>query len=508
MVFLLFLLAAAQINAQTAAQTDELQNSVKQITDVLSIARSQAADPVNLDQALYQGAIPGMLRELDPHSVFFDPDQYQQLKHMEESEQKGFGSIVSVLPGRVIVLQAMPGSPSQKAGLSPGDEILAINGIPLNRLEFQQLVQLLTVSRQRQAGLLVRRPGNARLLQFVLDPALMDAPSVDRAFFLKAGIGYIHVASFDPKTAAQLKEAIEKLGGKNLAGLVLDLRGNPGGVVQTSILSAALFLKPGQQIMSVKGRAVKDQEVDVPKNATPYTFPLAILIDGKSASAAEIFSGAMQDHDRAVLVGELSYGKGLVQSIFPLSNSTAVALTTSFYYTPSGRSIQKPLRSGQLEFSRSPRQFRTDAGRKVTGGGGLEPDIAVQPPSLNRLRMVLDASGIFTSFATDYIQKHKITDSFAVDSSVLDEFQLYASERRIQPSLAEWLDNKPWIQSRLEQEILNQAIGVEKGDEVEEKHDPVVQAAINALGRPLPGLPSSKTALLQHEKSSAAPTRR
>ena len=466
--------------------TEDLENALKRFTDVVSIVETQAADPVNSQQAIYEGAIPGMLRTLDPHSIFFDPDQNEQLKQMENSEKKGFGTIVSILPGRVVILQAMAGSPSAKAGLEPGDEIVAVNGVELARLEFDQIVGYLGESHQHRAQLVVRRPGNARPLEFVLDPELLDSPSVDRAFMLQPGIGYIRVNGFDPQTAKQLKDAIEKLGGDKLKGLVLDLRDNPGGVVQAALEAASYFLKPGQRILSVKGRSIEDQSVEVPKTATPYAFPLAVLVNAKTASAAEILTGALQDHDRAVVLGEPSFGKGLVQNVFSLTGNTALALTTAFYYTPSGRSIQKPLPSGHLEIEKQTEHFRTDAGRSVIGGGGIQPDVAIGPEPLTRLRVALDASGIFTSFATEYIQKHDaksdaVQPGFEVSPALLEEFEVYAGQRDIQPSVGEWSQERDWVQSRLKQEIFNQALGVAKGDEVEARRDPEVRAAIERL---------------------------
>src|SRR5580692_1537641 len=422
----------------TPPSTEDLESALKRFTDVISIVETHAADPVNTQQSVYQGAIPGMLRTLDPHSIFFDPDQNEQLKQMENSERKGFGTVVSVLPGRVIVLQALPGTPSSKAGLQPGDEIVAVNGVELARLQFEQVVGFLGESHQHRAQLIVRRPGNARPLAFVLDPELLDSPSVDRAFLLQPGIGYVRVNGFDPQTAKQLKDAIEKLGGDKLKGLVLDLRDNPGGVVQAALEAASYFLKPGQKILSVKGRSIADQTADVPNTATPYQFPLAILVNAKSASASEILTGALQDHDRAVVIGEPSFGKGMVQNVFELTGKTAMALTTAFYYTPSGRSIQKPLPSGHLEIAKQSEQFRTDAGRVVTGGGGIQPDMAVGPEPMTRLRLVLDASGIITSFATEFIQKHDVKGDFEVSAALLEEFQVYAGEHEIQPRVAEW----------------------------------------------------------------------
>jgi carboxyl-terminal processing protease len=465
----------------TPPSTEGLDSALKRFTELISIVETQAADPVNTQQAIYQGAIPGMLRTLDPHSIFFDPDQNEQLKQMENSERKGFGTIVSILPGRVIVLQAMAGTPSAKAGLQPGDEIVAVNNVELARLEFDQVVGYLGESHQHRAQLIVRRPGNARPLEFVLDPELLDSPSVDRQFLLQPGIGYIRVNGFDPQTAKQLKDAIEKLGGEKLKGLVLDLRDNPGGVVQAALEAASYFLKPGQKILSVKGRSIEDQSVDVPKTAAPYLFPLAVLVNAKTASAAEILSGALQDHDRAVVLGEPSFGKGLVQNVFPLTGNTALALTTAFYYTPSGRSIQKPLPSGHLEIEKQAEKFQTDAGRSVIGGGGIQPDVAIGPEPLTRLRVALDASGIMTAFATEFIQKTHIRPDFEVTPALLEEFQVYAGQRNIQPSVGEWTQERGWLQNRLKQEIFNQGLGVALGDEVEAQRDPAVRAAIERL---------------------------
>jgi carboxyl-terminal processing protease len=465
----------------TPPSTEDLDSALKRFTELLSIVETQAADPVNTQQSVYQGAIPGMLRTLDPHSIFFDPDQNEQLKQMENSERKGFGTVVSVLPGRVIVLQALPGTPSAKAGLQPGDEIVAVNGVVLARLQFEQVVGFLSESHQHRAQLFVRRPGNARPFEFVLDPELLDSPSVDRTFLLQSGIGYVRVNGFDPQTARQLKDAIETLGGEKLKGLVLDLRDNPGGVVQTALEAASYFLPSGQKLLSVKGRSIEEQSVDVPKTATPYVFPLAVLVNAKTASAAEILTGALQDHDRAVVLGEASFGKGLVQNVFPLAGNTALALTTAFYYTPSGRSIQKPLASGHLEIEKQAEQFRTDSGRSVTGGGGIQPDVAIAPEAPGRLRVALDASGIITSFATEFLQKRNIQPDFEVTPAILEEFQVYAGQHDIQPSVGEWSRERSWAQSRLKQEIFNQALGVAKGDEVEAQRDPVVRAAIERL---------------------------
>jgi carboxyl-terminal processing protease len=477
-----FLCCATLLGAQ-----DDLDRQLRDVIGAYSLAVENAADPVDSEKAMYAGAIPAMLRKLDPHSVFFDPEQFEQLKRMETSTSKGFGSVVSILPGRVIVLQTLAGTPSQKAGLSPGDEILAINGYIVGQLDIEQLPQLLEQSRQRQARLDVRRPGIPGLMHFTLVPEEMQSPSVDRAFFIGAGIGYIRVTSFDEKTAQEVKAAIEKLGGDRLAGLVIDLRNNPGGVLTAAVQMVSLFLQPGMRIVTVRGRHVPETTQTVPTIATPYGFKLAILVNQKSASAAEVVSGAMQDHDRATILGAPSFGKGLVQSVYPLTQGTGLALTTALYYTPSGRSIQKPLdaaRFGLAATTAHPNkesEFRTDKGRPVTGGGGIQPDIVVYPPDTNRLRTVLDASASFTNFATEFLRDHKIDAEFEVTGDMLDRFRVFLSDREIRPSVAEWSAEREFITNRLKTEVFNQAFGVEKGDEVEAQRDLVILKALEAI---------------------------
>jgi carboxyl-terminal processing protease len=467
---------------------DDLDTQVKRVVDAFAIVERNAATPISSEQVFYQGAIPGLLRTLDPHSAFFDPGQFDQLRKMEASTQKGFGTIVSLLPGRVIVLQTLPGTPSARAGLAAGDEIVGINGYTINRLDLDQLSELLSESRQHPAQLDVRRPGSGGIVRMVLTPEDMETPSVDRAFFIGAGIGYIRAASFDERTGKDIRRAIEKLGGEHLAGLVLDLRNNPGGVVSAALETAALFLQPGQQVFTIRGRGVPEKAEDVPETASPYDFKLALLVNEKSASASEIVAGALQDHDRATIVGEVSYGKGLVQSVFPLSENAGLALTTALYYTPSGRSIQKPLDTSQFELAAAtvhPNQqleFHTDQGRTVTGGGGIHPDYLAGPTPMNRLRVALDASGSITSFATDYLQRNKVDADFEVTPAILDEFEAFAGARGIQPNIGEWAAESDFLRSRIKTEVFNQAFGVERGDQVELQRDPVVLKALELVG--------------------------
>ena len=490
------LLACACVSFAAEPPRDDDARQMKRFIDAYKILEQNTADPFDPNQAFYQGAIPGLLRHLDPHSVFFDPGQYEQLQQMESSTQKGFGTVVSVLPGRVVVLQTTPNTPSEKAGMAPGDEILAVNNYRLDRLDAEQIVGLLGQSKQKAAQLVVRRPGNARLMELTLTPENMQAPSVERVFELQSGIGYIRVSAFEQRTAQQIHDGIEKLGGRSLKGLVLDLRNNPGGLMTAAMQTAAFFLQPGQMILSAKGRNVPETIERVPADNKPYTFPVAVLVNGKTASASEIVSGALQDHDRATIVGEPSFGKGLVQSVYPLSEKTGLALTTALYYIPSGRSIQKTFSSqrglGAEDFAldatathpNERTDFKTDSGRPVPGGGGIVPDVQIPPAGLDQFRAVLEESGSFTSFATEFLHDHKVTDGWELPVQVVDQFREWLSERQIQPRLSEWTANRGFIETRLKTEIYNLALGVAKGDEVEAQSDVQIQKAVEAVLKP------------------------
>ena len=252
-----------------------------------------------------------------------------------------------------------------------------------------------------------------------------------------------------------------------------------------AIETAALFLKPGQTILSVRGRRVREDDAKVPAGAKPYEFPVSVLVNAKSASASEIVAGALQDNDRATILGEPSFGKGLVQSVYPLSSNTAALLTTAYYFTPSGRSIQRALRDSQIEKTVDTKEYKTLAGRTVKGGGGIEPDVHALPEASTRLRAFLEGSGALTAFATDYAGGHKIADGFEVTPQVLDDLRFFLSQRNIRPTVAEWIGEQSWIRLRVKQEVITIALGVAKGDVVEVQRDAVVRRAVEALALPV-----------------------
>lgn len=459
---------AGMLPAATVSE-EEMARLLKQFTQAYHTIEENYADRVAPEPLFYGGAIPGLLRSLDPFSAFLDPDQFRSLKDMQQSVQKGFGSVVSLSPGRVVVLQTLPGTPSARAGLSAGDEIVEINGYRIDRLELEQLIELLRASRQQTAQLMIRRPGVATRMNFTLTPAELASPSVSRAFLLRPGIGYVKIESFDEGTAAEFGKALEKLETPKLRGLVLDLRDNPGGVLPAALDIAATFLEAGRVILTVRGRSGPPEEIKVPEGAKPLRAPLAVLVNGKSASASEIVAGALQDHKRARIVGEPTFGKGLVQRVFELPESTGLALTTAYYFTPSGRSIQRRL-------------VELHTPQAEPGQGGITPDELVSPEGLTPFRAALEGSSSFLQFAQDYVSQHrKLPADFQVSNELLDEFQQFLSARQIRPALAEWSANREWIRIRVQTEIYNLAFGVERGDEIDARRDQQIQRALRVV---------------------------
>jgi len=458
-------LAAAQ--PAPADNSEEIAKQLRRFAMVYGAVEENFADPVDDANLIYRAAIPGMLSRLDPYTVFFDPDQFHQLQQQQQSKVEGFGTIVSVLPGRVVVIEAHMGAPAAKAGIQPGDEILSINGYRIEALNTDQLMELLTEAKRNKAQLRVMRPGSAALDTLILTPAEMTEHSVDRAYFIEPGVGYVRLNGFEQTSADELHAAIEQLLKQGMRSLVFDMRDNHGGLVDSAVEIAGFFLPPGDVVLSARGRAKKDQVFKVAAEAHPWTLPMAVLVNKNTASAAEILSGALQDHRRAKIIGQQTYGKGIVQSVYSLSNGTGLALAAAQYFTPAGQVIQK--RTPGLAFTSSQK-----------GPGGITPDQVVIPNvALNDWLVYLENGNAFLDYARIYLGAHKdVTESLEVSNDILDQFRAWLLSQNAQMNEQLWSGNRAYLKQRLKVEVFNLAFGVAKGDQVAASADPMVQAAI------------------------------
>src|SRR5579884_1510314 len=426
----------------STASTNDINDSLRQFTSVYSIVEQNYAEPLKPDKAIYNGAIPGMLRTLDPHSSFFDPKSYALLHEDQVGKYYGVGMTVGPRNNKIIVVAPFVGSPAYRAGLRPGDTLLAVDGKSTENMNTNEVADMLKGPRGTTVKVTVERQGLEHPLEFSMQRDEIPRYSVDVHELIKPGIGYMHVDSFTETTGHEVQDALDQFG--NINGLIIDLRGNPGGLLNEAVDVSDKFLPKGAVIVSHHGRASAEHVYRATHGANGRNYPIVILVNRNTASAAEIVSGALQDHDRALIVGETTFGKGLVQTVYPLSNDTGLALTTARYYTPSGRLIQRDYTGVSLYdyyYSRdnsdadnknSNREVKTtDSGRTVYGGGGINPDVKLTPPKQNHFQDTLLQHYAFFNFAKRYTINHQVAKTFTVDDSVMQDFRKFLTEEKV-----------------------------------------------------------------------------
>jgi carboxyl-terminal processing protease len=517
------------MNAGAADVTtdDPVARYSAEVARLYAAVEANYVEPVDPDQTLLDGAIRKALAALDPFSSFFDRDQFRQLQEQTRGQALGFGSILYVSAGKVLVIETAQGSPSWRGGMGPGDEIVEVNGTHLAGLDLQSLIEVLQKSRSGPVRLAVIHPGRFVAQDIHLNPAEVALPTADKVFHLRPGIGYIHLTGFESKTPQEVSDALGKLmesaagappggsaGGEpgsrgskagSLQGLILDLRDNHGGEVDAALGVASLFLPPGLSILTIRGRVQAPQTIHTTAMPAPYhTYrgPLVVLVNGETASAAEVVAAALEEHDRAVIAGEPTFGKGVVQNVMTLSDSMALALTTAQYFTPSGRSIQRPIPGTSLAAMDPSRTgqtsgFLTDDGRGLAASGGVTPDAIIPARPSDPWLSFLDQRGAFTNFASDYRSAHgQIPRSFQPDAQTLSAFRDFLQRSGVLAPDEYWNHDQDYVKLRIRTEVMNLVYGLPVGDEVAVEGDPQVVAAaglfprIQELLKPAP-LPSS-----------------
>jgi len=332
--------AAKQEQEQQQKQkADDLYKELELFSDAVSVIRADYVEEKKSKELIY-GALKGMLASLDPYSQFMDPDTYSEMKVETEGEFGGIGIEITIKDDLLTVISPIDDTPAYKAGLKAGDKIVKIDGAVTKDLSLVEAVKKLRGKPGTDVNIIALRESEKRLLEFTITRAIIKIASIKRSEMLEPGIGYIRLAEFQENTPKDLSEALKKLETENLKGLILDLRNNPGGLLDVAVDVGGKFLEEGKIVVSTKGR-VEAQNVEFKsKNKNNNrNYPMVILINGGSASASEIVAGALQDYKRAILLGTKSFGKGSVQTVVPMSDGSAVRLTTSKYFTPKGRSI-------------------------------------------------------------------------------------------------------------------------------------------------------------------------
>jgi carboxyl-terminal processing protease len=480
----------------TAAGANDIQDSVKSFTRVLAIVQQNYANPVDTDKAIYDGAIPNMLRVLDPHSYFFDPKQYATFREEQQGRYYGVGMTVAARENYTYVVAPMVGSPAYKAGIRPGDTILKVDDKACDGLDTTQVADLLKGPKGTEVKISLGREGWDKPIVVSVIRDEIPRPGVDFYSVVRPGIGYARVSAFNETTDSDLAAALKDLDVSHLDGMILDVRGNGGGLLQQAVGIGDMFLEKNQLVVSFHGRSAPERRFYAVRGNQGVTVPLIVLINGQSASASEIVAGAIQDHDRGLVVGETSFGKGLVQTQFPLSEETAMLLTVARYYTPSGRLIQRDYKNVSLyDYHYNPKPPRqpevklTDSGRQVFGQGGITPDIVVAAPKLDPFEETLVRRGIFYpfpqgvgDFTRHYLgERPTVGKNFVVDDAVLAEFRRYLESEHVRYSDEDIKDNLDWLKWRIRREVTTSVFGLNEGYKVELENDPQLDKALAAI---------------------------
>ena len=484
-----------RVGAQSSADESQLRDSLKSFTNIYALVEQNYAEPINGDKAdtvIYDGAIPGMLRVLDPHSNFYDPKAYARMREEQHGRYYGVGMVIQQQLNKVYVITPYENTPSFRAGIHPGDIIAAVDGKSTDGMTSDQVAKALKGPKGTHVQVSMIREGQPNPLVFDLVRDEIPNPSVDLKYEIRPGIGYVHLKQFQETTAQEVNDAIDGFSG--LKGLVLDLRGNPGGLLSQAVEVCDHLLAKGQTIVSQRGRAYPDQVYTATHGNGGKTFPIVVLVNRNTASAAEIVSGALQDHDRALIVGEVTFGKGLVQTVYDLADHTmGLALTTYHYYTPSGRLIQRNYEgvslydyyynhAGALPTNSTNQEVKlTDAGRTVYGGGGITPDEKIESPKSNHFQDELAYKDVFFHFAPVYVANHAVDRNFQVDAAVLGEFKRYLTSQNIPFTQADLDGVSDWLKVNIKDKIVTIQFGQLQGLRTLADWDPEIQKALTFL---------------------------
>jgi len=502
---------------ERAFSDDNVLEQVQKYEEVLRTVQSYYVDKVDVTK-LNEAAIVGLLGKLDPHSVYLPPTNVKEQAEQFEGKFEGIGVSFTIIKDTITVDSPVPGGPSDQLGIRAGDKIVTIEGKPAIKWNQDDVRKQLRGPKGTKVTVGIVRYGDAQPIDYTITRDVIPLVSVMAHFMVDPTTGYVNVGRFAGTTYDELMEALTDMRAKGMQRLILDLRENPGGYLEQAVRIADEFIGGTKTIVYTKGRASQfdDSLVSHPGDQFEKT-PLVVLVNNGSASASEIVSGAFQDLDRALVVGQPTFGKGLVQRQYPLPDNSAIRLTISRYYTPSGRSIQKPYDGGHYlkpgaqasvlddededNYSHSydisaadtsRPKFKTAAGRTIYGGGGITPDFLVRNDTTQLSTRKVWAAGVLADFTEDYVAQHvgqikqdgdadHFIKNFRITDAMFDDILKRAKDKKVEVNTKEFSIDKPWIAVLLRATIGGQIYGNEARYRILLEDDRQYQKAFSVL---------------------------
>ncbi len=519
-LFSVVLIASLAVLHSQAVTDDRLaqEKLARDYIQAMELVRENYVVPVEYE-TLTTAAISGMLRVLDPHSSFYDRKAFDEMRMEQRSQYFGIGASIQSRDRGVYIMETFKDTPAARAGLRYGDQIIKVDGENAENWNSDKVRDHLRGELGSEVKVTVVRDGTVQPITVALERAAVDLPSISGYYLLKPGVGYVALSrGFHSTTSDELSTAISSLKEQGMNQLILDLRGNPGGFLDQAIRVADKFLQRGQIVVSVRNRDGKAGDRDwQAESGAPENFPLVLMIDEGSASASEIVAGAIQDHDRALIIGQPSFGKGLVQTIYPISGGTGLTLTTARYLTPSGRLIQRDYSNGSVyeyHFRRNAngdvkpddktksQMRRTDLGRPVYGGGGIEPDIKVEPVTVTNEQGVIWTTGVFMfvrklmagniaaaqGFKREGIEfdHQPRANEFVINDEILKAYREFMTgfiaknpEYGVTMKMVD--DHLEWSRNKIREEVLLAAYGVDTQKRMMAEEDLPLQRALGEI---------------------------
>jgi carboxyl-terminal processing protease len=492
------------------AQDNDRDNVLKKMelfSHVLFNLQKNYVDTLYVED-LINSAIDGMLDDLDPHTSFFQPDEFEKFNTNTQGEFGGLGITINKIGDYITVVSPIEGTPAYKMGIMAGDKIVKVDGKNVVGLSTDDAIHEMRGDPGSKVVITIRRPGIKDDLDFEIIRDVIVINSIPYSFVMDNGVGYIRIRQFNAKTTSELRDALDELEKERMRGLVIDLRFNPGGLLSEAVNTVNEFIGRNKRVVFTKGKIDEaNQEYFTRYNRERSGYPIVVLINEASASASEIFSGSMQDYDRALVVGKTSYGKGSVQRLFKLNDGYGVKITTAKYYINSGRCIHKDLndrllkdarvRNGELSTEELEKMreeadeahlkdiYYTEMGRVVYGGGGINPDLELEQAKMTRLGMDIRRKNLTFNFAVDYMIDHgeEVNLDFVADEALIEEFLQFARKDSVEWSEAQLDSTMNWITNNLTSNIISKKFGEVEAYKISIQDDQQLQQALDIFDK-------------------------